>query len=82
MCHLWSSVPRNKYARSTLSGFKKISTYNCIGILLKCPQKVLRLYNRELQVHMEGQESRVCQEEIVLHPDNVDQHEEKKFKSL
>ena len=32
---------------------------------------------------MEGQEPRVCQEEeVVLHPDNVDQHEEKRFKSL
>ena len=41
-----------------------------------------RLNNRKLQVHMEGQEPRVCQEEIVLHPEPVDQHEEKKFKSL
>ena len=36
----------------------------------------------KLQVHMEGQEPRVCQEEIVMNPNNVDQHEEKKFKSL
>ena len=31
---------------------------------------------------MEGQEPRVCQEEVVLNPDNNDQLEEKKFKSL
>ena len=31
---------------------------------------------------MECQEPRVCQEEIVLHPDNNVQLEEKKFKSL
>ena len=32
---------------------------------------------------MEGQEPRVCkEEEVVPHPDKVEQHEEKRFKSL
>ena len=59
------------------------SFYNRIDIqLFKNNLDALQWLNRELQVHMEGEEARVCQEEIVLHPDNVDPHEEKKFKSL
>ena len=31
---------------------------------------------------MDGQEPRVCQEEVVMDQSSVDDHEEKKFKSL
>ena len=62
---------------------KHCSLYNCIDIQLFTNNvNAFQWVNRKLQVHMEGQEPRVCQEEIVLHPDNVDQDEEKKFKSL